>query len=161
MEGDERFAKCFVVITENCKEWILKFVEKRIKNNHNGQSLKDFISSSYDLRSKPGVKEALPMTSSSDIGIPALCIVIEFGKLLIHGEEKSVGYQDNTTGDQIDRIRQIRNTIVHTAVENLGMSDYDDYINNIKDIGEKFERINGEATGTYTKQIELALTQSR
>jgi hypothetical protein len=49
---------------------------------------------------------------------------------------------------------------VHTAVENLGMSDYDDYINNIKDIGEKFERINGEATGTYTKQIELALTQS-
>jgi hypothetical protein len=143
-----------VVITENCKEWILKFVEKRIKNNHNGQSLKDFISSSYDLRSKLVVKEALPMTSSSDMDITALCIVIEFGKLLIHGEEKSVGYQDNTTGDQIDRIRQIRNTFAHTAVANLGMSDYDDYINNIKDIGKKFERINGEATGTYTKQIE-------
>ena len=69
-------------------------------------------------------------------------------------ELKSVGHKYNTTGDQIDRIREIRNTLMHTAEPYLNESDYDDHMNNYKDIGKHFEVINGEKNGTYTKEIE-------
>ena len=89
-------------------------------------------------------------SSSSEIDISALCVVIKTGKLLTRVELKSVGHQNNTVGDLIDRICQIRNTFMHTGEENLDESDYDDYINDFKDI----ERINGETNGTYTNEIE-------
>jgi len=150
MEGRERFAKCFVIIVENCMLWILQFVEKRIQH---GQTLEQFINSSYDLRTNTIVKQALPMSSSSDIDISALWVVIRTGKLLRPGEEKSVRHQNNTTGDQVDRIRLIRNTFMHTAEANLDESDYVDYINDLKDIEKHLERINGETNGTYTNRI--------
>ena len=93
-------------------------------------------------------------SSSSKIEISALCVVIQTGKLLKPGELKSVGHQHNTTGDQVDRIREIRNTFMHTAEPNLDESDYDDHINDFKDIGQRLEVINGEENGTYTKEIE-------
>lgn len=154
MTGDERFEKCCVLITKNCKLWILKFAKNRIQQDHNGQTLKQFIESSYNLSSNAIVKDALSITSDSDIDIAALCVVIQTGKLLRDGEEKSVEHQHNTIGDQVDRIRQMRNTLVHTEKANLDKIDYDDYIHNIKDIGKWFEGINGEANGTYTGQIE-------
>ena len=94
---------------------------------------------------------------SSEIDISALCVVIKTGNLLkpgVLGELKSIGRQNNTTGDQIDRILEIRNTFRHTAGANLDKSDYDDHINEFKDIGKRFEVINGEKNGTYTMQIE-------
>ena len=154
MEDRERFVKCFVIIVERCKLWILTLVEKRIQQAHNGQTLEQFIQLSYALRTNTIVKQALPMSSSADLDISALLVVIQSGKLLWPGEEKSVGHHDNTTGDQVDRIRLIRNTFMHTAEANLDESDYDDYINDFKDIGKQFERINGEKKGTYTNQIE-------
>ena len=96
--------------------WILQFVEKRIQHS---QTLEQFINSSYDLHTNTIVKQALPMSSSSDIDISALCVVIQTGKLLRPGKEKSVRHQNNTTWDQVDRIRLIRNSFMHTAEEIL------------------------------------------
>ena len=158
-EDRERFAKCFVIISENCKLWILKFVEKRIQQDH-GKTLIKFINSSPDVRKAKIVQAFLnrrKTSSSSEIDISALNAVIKTGKLLkfgVPGELKSVGHQHNTTGDQIDRIREIRNSFMHTAEANLDESDYDEHINELKDIGKRFEVINGEKNGTYTKQIE-------
>jgi hypothetical protein len=160
VEDRERFAKCFRIISENCVVWILKFVENRIQQDH-GKTLKDFINSSPDLPNHKIVKEFLirrrNTSLSSEIDFSALCVVIKTGRLLkrgVPGELKSVGHQNNTTGDQIDRIREIRNTLMHTAEANLDESDYDDHINDLKDIAKRFEVINGEKNGTYTMQIE-------
>ena len=148
-----------MIISENCKLWILKFVEKRIQQNH-GKTLIKFINSSPDVRNEKIVQAFLnrPKTSSSSaIDISALCAVIRTGKLLksgVLGERKSLGHKQNTTGDQIDRIREIRNTCMHTAEANLDESDYDEHINEFKDIEKCFEVINGEEDGTYTMQIE-------
>ena len=157
MEGQERFAKCFVIISVNCKLWILNFVENRIQQVH-GKTLIDFINSSPDLANDKIVKEFLERrktSSSSEIeDISALCAVITTGKLLKPVELKSVGHQNNTTGDQIDRILKIRNIFMDTAEANLDESDYDGYINDFKEIGQHFEVTNGEKNGTYTMQIE-------
>ena len=150
-----------MIISENCKLWILKFVEKRIQQNH-GKTLIKFINSSPVVCNEKIVQAFLnrPKTSSSSaIDISALCAVIRTGKLLnlksgVIGEGKSLGHKQNTTGDQIDRIREIRNTFMHTAEANLDESDYDEHINELKDIGKCFEVINGEEDGTYTMQIE-------
>ena len=137
--------------------WILKFVENRIQQDH-GKTLIDFINSSPDLLNDTIVKEFLKRRkaslSSEREDLSALCAVITTGQLLKPGELKSIGHQHNTTGDQIDRILEIRNTFMHTTEANLDESDYDDYINDFKDIGERFELINGEKNGTYTMQIE-------
>jgi hypothetical protein len=155
MEGKERFAKCFVIIVEKCKLWNLQFAEKRIQQDHNGQTLKQFINSSYELRTHKIVKQALHMSSSADLDISALYVVIQIGKLLRPGEEKFFGHQNNTHGDQVDRIRQIRNSFMRIAEATLNANQYDDYIKaDFKNIGMQFERINGERNGTYTKQIE-------
>lgn len=157
MEGQERFAKCFVIISVNCKLWILNFVENRIQQVH-GKTLIDFINSSPDLANDKIVKEFLERrktSSSSEIkDISALCAVITTGKLLKPVELKSVGHQNNTTGDQIDRILKIRNIFMDTAEANLDESDYDGYINDFKEIGQHFEVTNCENNGTYTMQIE-------
>jgi len=148
-----------VIISENCKLWILKFVENRIQQDH-GKTLIDFINSSPDLRNDKIVKEFLKRRTrslSSEIDISPLCVVIKTGKLLkpeVPGELKSVGHQNNTTEDQIDRILEIRNSLMNTAGANLYESVYDDHINEFKDIGKRFEVINGEKNGTYTMQIE-------
>jgi hypothetical protein len=119
-----------------------------------------FINSSLDVRTDKMVKEFLKKRKtslSSEIDISALCVVIRTGKLLkrgVPGELKSVGHQHNTIGDQIDRIREIRNSFMHTAEANLCESDYDDYIDDFNDIGKRFEVINGEKNGTYTKEIQ-------
>ena len=155
----ERFAKCFVIITENCKLWILKFVENRIKQDHRMTMIR-FINSSPNVRTDHIVTEFLKKrktSSSSEIDISALCVVVKAGKLLkcwVPGELKSPGHKQNTIGDQIDRIREIRNSFMHSAEANLDESDYDDYIHDINEIGTHFEVINGEQTGTYTKEIE-------
>ena len=154
MEGRERFAKCFVIIVEKCKSWILTFVEKRIHQDHNGQTLEQFIKSSYALSTHNAVKRFLPISSSSNLDISPLWVIIQTGKLLKHGEEKTVGHYYKTTGDQVDRIHLIRNTFMHTPAANLAESEYEDYINDFKDIGKQFEGINCEKNGTYTKQIE-------
>jgi len=148
-----------VIISENCKLWILKFVENRIQQDH-GKTLIEFINSSPDLSNDKIVKEFLKRQTtslSSEIDISPLCVVIKTGNLLkpgVLGELKSIGRQNNTTGDQIDRILEILNTFKDTAEANLDESDYDDHINDFKDIGKQFERINGEKNGIYTKQIE-------
>ena len=137
----------------------MKFVENRIQQDH-GKTLIKFINSSPALPKVKIVKAFLKRRKtslSSEIDISALCVVINTGNLLkrgVPGELKSVGHQFNTTGDQIDRIREIRNTFMHTAEANLDENDYDDHINEFKDIGERFELINGEKKGTYTMQIE-------
>ena len=59
--------------------WILQFVEKRIQEDHNGQTLEQFINSSFDLRANAIVKQAIPMSSSADIDISALWVVIQTG----------------------------------------------------------------------------------
>ena len=138
--------------------WILKFVENRIQQDH-GKTLIDFIYSSPDVPIDEIMKEFLKwgttsLPLSSKFGISQLCVLIKTGKLLKPGELKSVGHQNNTTGDQIDRIREIQNTFMHTAEPNLDESDYDDHINDFKDIGQRLEVINGEENGTYTKEIE-------
>ena len=134
------------------KLWTLKFVENRIQQKK-GQTLQQFINSSPDVFKDKMVTEFLKnrkTSSSSEIDISALCVVIKAGKLLTCVELKSVEHQNNTVGDLIDRIRQIRNTFMHTGEAHLDESDYDDYINDFKDI----ERINGEANGTCTNKIE-------
>ena len=156
MEGRERFAKCFAIISENCRLWILKFVENRIQQDH-GKTLIDFINPWRYFRNNEMMLGFLlnrALSLSPEIGISELCVVIKSEKLLKPGELKSVGHQNNTTGDQIDRIREIRNTLMHTAEANLDESDYDDHITEFKDIGKRFEVINGEKNGTYTMQIE-------
>ena len=156
MEGKERFAKCFVMIVENCKSWSLEFAENRIQQK-NGQTLEQFINSTPDVLKAKMVTEFLKnrkTSSSSEIDIAALCVVIFNGKLLARAEWKSVGHQNNTIGDLIERIQQLRNTFVHIGEANLDESEYDDYINNFKDIGQHFEVINGKRNGTYTNEIE-------
>ena len=130
----------------------MNFVENRIQQDH-GKSFIDFIYSSPDEFRKKFIKCGA-MALPSEFDFSRLCVVIKTGKLLKPGELKSVGHQNNTTGDQIDRIREIRNTFVHTAEPNLDESDYDDHINDFKDIGKRFEVINDEQNGTYTKKIE-------
>ena len=145
-----------MIISENCKLWILKFVENRIQQEH-GKTLIDFINSSADVLNDKIVTEFLRrrITSlSSEIEISELFVVIKTGKLLKPGELKSVGHQNNTTGDQIDRIREIRNTFMHITEPNLDESDYDNHISEFKDIGQRLEVINGEENGTYTMEIE-------
>ena len=134
----------------------MRFVENRIQQDH-GKTLIDFISSSPDIPNDEIVKEYIIRRATSlsfELDISELCVVIQTGKLLKPGELKSVGHQSSTTGDQIDRIREIRNTFMHTAEPNLEESDYDDRIKDFKDIGKRFEVINGEQNGTYTKEIE-------
>ena len=121
------------MLFENCKLWILTFVAKIIQQDHNVQTPEQFINSSYDLRTHKIVKQVLPIMSSSvDIDISALCVVIKTGKLLRPGEERSVRHYYNTTGDQVDRIWLIRNSFMHTTEANLDESDYDNYIKVIK-----------------------------
>ena len=157
MKGKERFAKCFVIIVENCKSWSLEFAENRIQQKK-GQTLEQFINSSPNVLKDKMVTEFLKnrkTSSSSEIDITALYVVIvTAGKLLTHRERKSVGHQANTIGDLIERIRHLRNTFVHTGEAHLDESDYDDYIDDFKDIGKRFEVINGKRNGTYTKEIE-------
>ena len=156
MEDRERFAKCFVMIVENCKSWTLTFAEGRIQQ-FKGQTLEQFIHSSPGVRKDKMVTEYLnnrKTTSSSEIDITSLCAVIKQGNLLARVELKSVGHQNNTIGDLIDRIRNIRNIIVHSGETHLDESEYNCYINKFKDIGKHFERINRETNGTYTKEIE-------
>lgn len=43
---------------------------------------------------------------------------------------------------------------MHTGEANLAKSDYDDYINDFKDIGQRFQVINGETNVNYMIQIE-------
>ena len=132
--------------------WIFNFVENRIQQDH-GKSFIDFIYSSPDEFRKKFIKcGAMALPSKFDFS--RLFVVIKTGKLLKPGQLKSVGHQNNTTGDQIDRIREIRNTFMHTAEPNLDESDYDDHINEFKDIGQRLEVINGEENGTYTMEIE-------
>ena len=120
----------------------------------------DFIYSSPDVlndRIKKALFKGQERSLSFELDISDLCVVIKSGKLLkpgVPGELKSVGHQNNTTGDQIDHIREIWNTFMHTAEPNLDEIDYDDHIKDFKDIGKRFEVINGEQNGTYTKEIE-------
>ena len=148
-----------MIISENCKQWILKFVENRIRQDY-GNTLIKFITSSPDLRNHKIVKQFLKSRKtslSSERDISALCVVIKTGKLLKTGkcgERKSAGHQYNTIGDQIDRIREIWYTFMHTAEPNFHAWKYYDHINDFKDIGKRFEVINGEKKGTYTMQIK-------
>ena len=96
-------------------------------------------------------------SSSSEIDILPLCVVIKTGKLLqpgVPGKLKSVWHQNNTIGDQIDRILEIRNTLMLTAEPHLDECNYDDHINELKDIGRHFEVINGEMNDTYKMEID-------
>ena len=145
-----------MIISENCKLWILIFVENRIQQDHE-KTLIDFINSSTDLLNDKIVKEFLirrTTSLSSEIDISELFVVIKTGNLLMPWELKSVEHKYNTTGDQIGRICKIRNAIIHTGEPNLDERDYSDHINEVKDIGKRFEVINGEQNGTYTMQIE-------
>ena len=144
------------MIVENCKSWNLEFAENRILQQK-CQTLEQFINSSPNVFSDKMVKEFLKnrkTSSSSEIDISALYVVIITGKLLTRAERKSVGLQNNTIGDLIERIRHLRNTFMHTGEAHLDESDYDDYIKDFKDIGKRFEVINDEQNGTYTKKIE-------
>ena len=135
---------------------MLIFAENRIQQDH-GKTLIDFINSSTDLLNDKRVRKFLRRRTtslSSEICISELRAVIKTGKLLRPWEKSYLGHQDNTTGDQIGRICKIRNAIIHTGEPNLDERDYSDHINEAKDIGKRFEVINGEQNGTYTMQIE-------
>jgi len=149
MEGRERFANCFVIIVEKSMLWILQFVEKRIQL---GQTLEQFINSSYDLRTDTIVKQALPMSSSVDLDVSALWVVIQTGGLFRPGEVCQA-LKQHYLGSS--RPHSPNTEFIYAYCRrNLDESDYDDYINDLKDIGKHFERINGETNGTYTNQIE-------
>ena len=145
-----------MIIAENCKLWILEFVENRIQQDHS-QTLIEFINTYAFLFNNKMVMEFLKKrkTRNAEIDISALCVVIKNGTLLKLRELKSVGYQNNTIGDLIDRIRNIRNSFMHIGEANLDQSDYDDYINEFNDIGQRFEVINGKQINTYKNEIEV------
>ena len=131
-------------------------MSRRIQQDH-GKTLIDFIYSSPDVLNNKIVTEFhrnRQTSLSSEISISTLCVVIKTGKLLKLLEQKSVGHHNNTVGDLIDRIRLLRNIFLRTGEAHLDESDYDDYINDLKDIGRHFERINGETGGTYTTEID-------
>ena len=145
-----------MIIVENCKSWTLKFAENRIQQKK-GQTLEQFINSTPDVLKDKMVTEFLKnrkKSSTSEIDITSLGVVIHTGKLLTRVELKSVGHQNNTIGDLFDRIRNIRNIFVHCGEAHLDESEYNCYINKFKDIGKHLEQINGETKGTYTKEIE-------
>ena len=106
--------------------WILQFVEKRIQQDQKGQTLEQF-NSSYDLRTNAIVKQALTMSSSADIDISELWVVVQTtGGLLRPGEfcqapkqnylESSRSHSPNTE------------YIYAYCRRNLDESDYDDHI---------------------------------
>lgn len=158
MNNRTRFAKYFIIIVEQCKSWLLTFAENRVKALSTFSSkttLEQFINANIVLSTDPMIKSCLnKMKTSSDLDISALRSIIIFGNLLHSGEMKTACHAGKTIGDYVDRIREIRNTFMHTASANLEELDYNDYLAEFCIIAARFEVENTEPIGWYAIQIE-------
>lgn len=123
MNNRTRFAKCFIIIVEQCKSWLVVFAENRMKTCQRGTSVitfKEFINASTTLSNDPMIKPYLhKMKNASDLDLSALRSIITYGNLLHSGEMKSIGHAGNTIGDYVDRILEIRNDFMYTLVQIL------------------------------------------
>lgn len=155
MNDRTRFAKCFIMIVEECKSWLQVFAENRVKARSNTTTLQQFITSKKRLSSDPMIKEVLnKYTKPSDFDITVLRLVIFVGNLLDSHEFKQKGnLPRQTLGDFVQRICVIRNSFMHTTRAALGETDYDDYLAEFREIAKPFEIQNNVATGYYVKKI--------
>lgn len=158
MNNRTRFAKCFLIIVEQCKSWLVVFAENRLTPCPNGTAIltmKQFINANKVLSTDPIIKPSLKkMKTSSDLDVTALRSIIVKGNLLVTSEESTTFHARKTIGDFIERIREIRNNFMHTASANLSEQEYNDYLGEFRDIATRFETENKVSAGYYVKEIE-------
>ncbi|CAG2218218.1 unnamed protein product [Mytilus edulis] len=154
MKDRTRFAKCFVIIVEECQSWIQVFAHNRVKARSNCTSLLQFITSKINLSSEPMIKAILTKTPTSpDFDITVLRLIIFVGNLLNHHEYRQNGnVKRQTLGDFVQRICEIRNNLMHTTRAVLEKPEYDGYLAEIRDIAKLFEIENNIATNYYVKR---------
>ncbi|VDI26994.1 Hypothetical predicted protein [Mytilus galloprovincialis] len=154
MNNRTRFAKCFIIIVEECKSWLSDFVENRVKTIPGNLSLEQFIRAKQ-MSNDPRIRRFFnTMKTSTDLDVTALQSIIRVGKLLLPGEEKTALHVGKTIGDYVDRIREIRNTFMHTESANLGEQDYSNYFAEFCTIAVRFERENNVPAGWYVDKLE-------
>lgn len=150
-----RFAKCFVMIVEICRQWLQDFVENRLSARSPGITLLQYIKAHRRLPYDSMIKVALStMTTSSQYDVSALRSIIVVGGLLDSHENKTTHHARHTLGDCVDRIREIRNTFMHTVSATLSQNDYNDYLTEFRDIAQQFETENNMKKREYVKMIE-------
>lgn len=158
MNNRTRFAKCFLILVEQCKSWLVVFAENRVKScpiSSTVFTMKQFINARTVLSTDPIIKASLQkMKTSSDLDITALRSIIVYGNLLGTGETQTKFHAGKTIGDFIDRIREIRNNFMHTASANLIEQEYNDYLGEFRDIATRFEKENKVSAGCYVQEIE-------
>ncbi|CAG2234131.1 unnamed protein product [Mytilus edulis] len=118
-------------------------------------SLEQFIRIKH-LSNDPIIKHSLnTMKTSTDLDVTALRSIIIFGELLLPLEKKMAFHAGKTIGDCVDRIREIRNTFMHTVSANLEEQDYSDYFAEFCTIAVRFERENNVPAGWYVDKLEI------
>lgn len=151
-----RFAKCFVILVEECKSWLQVFAGKRVKARSNCTTLRQFITSHKYLSKDTMISKVLAnnLTSLDDFDITVLRSIIVVGNLLDSHERMSkTNTNPQTIGDFVERIREIRNNFMHTTSAVLDELEYDRFLAIIRDIAERFEIENNVAKGYYVKKI--------
>lgn len=155
MNDRTRFAKCFIIIVEQCKSWLVDFAENQVKSCSSYTTLEQFINSNRALSTDPTIRQYLQkMKTSLDLNITALRSIIICGNLLHSGEMRTTFHEGKTIGDYIDRIREMYNNIIHTASANLDEQDYNDYLAEFRHIASRFESENKVSPGCYIKGID-------
>lgn len=151
-EGKLRCAKWFIMITRNCKKWLLHFVKGRLPKN---LQLIEFIDNK-NLRYKDSLIDINyeKFTENESVPLQGLLKIIWHGEILKTNEEKRNGsFTAPTIGYQIDRIRLFSNDLMHIRNGTLDEQEYNDRVDDLKEIARFFEAIN-DRPEQYVKQID-------